>query len=262
MLEGTSSEFPSKNRPEPTDATSSQAIHGTGGVPRPKRKRTSPQARVVRAEYLDLAFGHVCEVPSCGCQVDLEQHHVDGDPSNNRLTNFRWRCKRHNVIESNMLRVGHQALWPSANEQTVGVRAGVGVGGDAGGRATGREALAETDTATRAAYDTTYQVNRIKEPMWLAYVIPLILSHDAAVDPLSHRQLIAMSAQHCDISTRTSERYLEKHSAPNGRLEVVHDRPSGVVFVRIRSSYWTPSSKPKTPSVQMPAFMAPEEQNK
>ena len=104
-------------------------------------------------------------------------------------------------------------------------------------------ARAETEMDVQPEYQTVYQVNRVKEPQWLAYVVPLVLRSDPEVNPIRHRLLVAMAARHCDISIRTSERYLEKHSAPNGPLEVVHDKVRGLVFVRIRSSYWAPAPK-------------------
>jgi hypothetical protein len=41
-------------------------------------------------------------------------------------------------------------------------------------------------------------------------------------------------AMECDISPRTHERYLEKHSSLAGEFKLVHDRGEGVVWVDLR----------------------------
>ena len=47
----------------------------------------------LRAKILERD-GYACRV--CGSDLELEVHHVNGDPSDNRTQNLETRCRQHN----------------------------------------------------------------------------------------------------------------------------------------------------------------------
>jgi len=83
------------------------------------RKRLSREARLYIGEYLDETYGHKCSL--CPATERLELDHVNGDSSNNRLTNFRWLCKSCNLAARRLNRTARLAECVSDNQIEDGV---------------------------------------------------------------------------------------------------------------------------------------------
>jgi hypothetical protein len=83
------------------------------------RKRVSHQARQIIAEHLDQTDGHKCSL--CRATGRLELDHINGDPSDNRLTNFRWLCKSCNLAARRLSRTTGLGECVSDNQIEDGV---------------------------------------------------------------------------------------------------------------------------------------------
>jgi hypothetical protein len=137
-----------------------------------ERKRLSAQARQLVAEYLDRTYGHKCSL--CPATERLEQDHVNGDPSDNRLVNFRWLCKPCNLAARRLI--------PSAGEGE-------------------RERQNEDQIASAEV-----SINRDKEPAWRKWLFARVSDNK----PCYTEDAIYAGAEAVGCNPQTTRRYLGK----------------------------------------------------
>jgi hypothetical protein len=178
-------------------------------------RRFSPKERLVRAEHLDLTYGHRCFYCGTECSEPytvkgpkrclLEEEHYNGDPTDNRLTNFRWGCRSCNLARRSL-----------ANHSSRLVSGGVS-------EAAAREELVEDLEMVRYSHN--------KEDRWISELRSIL-----ADGPRPNAWLRGNLAKRCDISVKTHDRYLEKNAsaAPTAEFRRFKESRGGPWMVDLR----------------------------
>jgi len=149
------------------------------------RKRLSAQARRLAAEHLDQTYGHKCKL--CPSTERLELDHVNGDPSDNRLTNFRWLCKSCNLAARRLNR-------------TAGL-----------GECVGDNQIEDGVTSAEVS------INREKEPAFRKWLFDRVMGRK----PLYTEEAIYAGAEAVGCSPQTTRRYLAKAVSAAGNYTTV-----------------------------------------
>lgn len=175
--------------------------------------RLSKRERIFLYELLALRQGRKCAI----CATSESEHelvidHIDGNPNNWLLTNLRLLCRKCNLLNQPSTGIAESVC--ESEHMVVRAEHGLML----------RDASAEI------------RLNRVSEPEFRRWLNLRLLKEGRVL--LS--DAISGGAEHCQISTMTARRYLQKMLSSEGSLTVLEK-----VWIVVKPEHWAKLALPE-----------------